>query len=103
VEHDLKKAVRNADVIMMLRIQKERGGTTYIPSTKEYSTLYGLRKEHVEAAGDGVIIMHPGPMNRGIEISDEVADGPSSVILDQVENGVAIRMAILYLLIGGEA
>ncbi len=103
VEYDLKRAVRNADVIMMLRIQKERGGTTYIPSTKEYSTLYGLGREHVETARDDVIIMHPGPMNRGIEISDEVADGPSSVILDQVENGVAVRMAVLYLLIGGEA
>jgi len=103
VEYDLKRAVRNADVIMMLRIQKERGGTTYIPSTKEYSTLYGLSKGHVETARDDVIIMHPGPMNRGIEISDEVADGPSSVILDQVENGVAVRMAVLYLLIGGEA
>jgi len=103
VEYDLKRAVRKADVIMMLRIQKERGGTTYIPSTKEYSTLYGLGREHVESAADDVIIMHPGPMNRGIEISDEVADGPSSVILDQVENGVAVRMAVLYLLIGGEA
>ncbi|OPX98501.1 MAG: Aspartate carbamoyltransferase [Syntrophorhabdus sp. PtaB.Bin047] len=103
VEYDLKRAVRNADVIMMLRIQKERGGTTYIPSTKEYSTLYGLGRDHVETARNDVIIMHPGPMNRGIEISDEVADGPSSVILDQVENGVAVRMAVLYLLIGGEA
>ncbi len=102
VEHDLTKAVKKADVIMMLRIQKERGGTTYIPSTKEYSTLYGLTKDHIGLAGDNVIIMHPGPMNRGIEISDEVADGPSSVILDQVENGVAVRMAVLYLLIGGE-
>lgn len=103
VEYDLKRAVRNADVIMMLRIQKERGGTTYIPSTKEYSALYGLGRQHVETAADDAIIMHPGPMNRGIEISDDVADGPSSVILDQVENGVAVRMAVLYLLIGGEA
>ena len=103
VEYDMKKAVRKADVVMMLRIQKERGGTTYIPSAKEYSTLYGLRKDHISMAGDDVIIMHPGPMNRGIEISDEVADGPCSVILDQVENGVAVRMAVLYLLIGGEA
>ncbi len=102
VEYDINRAVKGADVIMMLRIQKERGGTTYIPSTKEYATLYGLRKDHVERAGDDVIIMHPGPMNRGIEITDEVADGPYSVILDQVENGVAVRMAVLYLLIGGE-
>ncbi|HOW56020.1 MAG TPA: hypothetical protein PLR60_15380, partial [Syntrophorhabdaceae bacterium] len=103
VEYDMNNAVKGADVIMMLRIQKERGGTTYIPSTKEYATLYGLRKDHVERAANDVIIMHPGPMNRGIEITDEVADGPYSVILDQVENGLAVRMAVLYLLIGGEA
>src|SRR4030042_5051657 len=70
-EYDLNKAVRNADVIMMLRIQKERGGTSFIPSTREYSTLFGLKKEHIEKAKQDVIIMHPGPMNRGIEISDE--------------------------------
>ena len=103
VEYDLEKAVRKADVIMMLRIQKERGGTKYIPSTKEYSTLYGLTKKHVDTAADDVIVMHPGPMNRGTEIMDDVADGPASVILDQDENGVAVRMAVLYLLIGGEA
>ena len=103
VEYDLKRAVKEADVVMMLRIQKERGGTTYIPSTKEYSFLYGLKKDYVDTAADDVIVMHPGPMNRGVEITDEVADGPSSVILDQVENGVAVRMAVLYLLIGGEA
>lgn len=103
VEYDMNNAVKGADVIMMLRIQKERGGTTYIPSTKEYATLYGLKKDHVERAANDVIIMHPGPMNRGIEITDEVADGPYSVILDQVENGLAVRMAVLYLLIGGEA
>jgi aspartate carbamoyltransferase catalytic subunit len=102
VEYDINKAVRNADVIMMLRIQKERGGVSFIPSTKEYSTFYGLKAEHLKKAKKDVIIMHPGPMNRGIEITDEVADGPYSVILDQVENGVAVRMAILYLLIGGE-
>ncbi len=102
VEYDINKAVRNADVIMTLRIQKERGGVSFIPSTREYSTYYGLKAEHVKKAKKDVIIMHPGPMNRGIEITDEVADGPYSVILDQVENGVAVRMAILYLLIGGE-
>ncbi|MBP6941417.1 MAG: aspartate carbamoyltransferase catalytic subunit [Syntrophorhabdaceae bacterium] len=102
-EWDMNKAVKGADVIMMLRIQKERGGISFIPSVKEYATLYGLRKEHIEKAKKDVIIMHPGPMNRGIEIADEVADGPYSVILDQVENGLAVRMAILYLLIGREA
>jgi aspartate carbamoyltransferase catalytic subunit len=101
-EYDINKAVQGADVIMMLRIQKERGGNSLIPSTKEYSTLFGLKKEHIEKAKKDVIIMHPGPMNRGIEITDEVADGPYSVILDQVENGVAVRMAVLYLLTGRE-
>jgi aspartate carbamoyltransferase catalytic subunit len=101
-EYDMNRAVKDADVIMMLRIQKERGGISFIPSVKEYATFYGLRKEHIEKAKKDVIIMHPGPMNRGIEIADEVADGPYSVILDQVENGLAVRMAILYLLIGRE-
>ncbi|MBP1735803.1 MAG: aspartate carbamoyltransferase [Deltaproteobacteria bacterium] len=102
VEYNLKKAIHNADVIMMLRIQKERGGINYIPSIKEYSTFFGLRKEHIANAKKDVIIMHPGPMNRGVEIMDDVADGPYSVILEQVENGVAVRMAILYLLLGRE-
>ncbi len=103
VTHSLERAVADKDVIMMLRIQKERGGTSYIPSIKEYSSLYCLKEEHVQKAKKDVIIMHPGPMNRGVEISDQVADGPYSVILDQVENGVAVRMAILYLLSGGES
>ncbi|MCX7965732.1 MAG: aspartate carbamoyltransferase catalytic subunit [Syntrophorhabdaceae bacterium] len=102
VEYDINKAVIDADVIMMLRIQKERGGVSYIPSIREYACLYGLKKTHLEKAKKDVIVMHPGPMNRGIEISDEVADGEYSVILDQVENGVAVRMAILYLLTGRE-
>jgi aspartate carbamoyltransferase catalytic subunit len=101
-EYNINKAVVDADVIMMLRIQKERGGISSIPSVKEYATLFGLKAEHIEKAKKDVIIMHPGPMNRGIEITDEVADGPYSVILDQVENGVAVRMAILYLLTGRE-
>jgi aspartate carbamoyltransferase catalytic subunit len=100
--YDLNEAVTGKDVIMMLRIQKERGGTSYIPSVREYSSLYCLKEEHVARAAKNVIIMHPGPMNRGVEISDQVADGPASVILNQVENGVAVRMAILYLLSGGE-
>ncbi len=99
----LDEAVADKDVIMMLRIQKERGGTSYIPSIREYASLYCLNEEHVGRARKDVIIMHPGPMNRGVEISDAVADGPYSVILDQVENGVAVRMAILYLLSGGES
>ncbi|MCX5805453.1 MAG: aspartate carbamoyltransferase catalytic subunit [Proteobacteria bacterium] len=103
VEYNINKAVKNADVIMMLRIQKERGGVSYIPSINEYSTIYGLKQDHVKKAKNDVIIMHPGPMNRGVEITGEVADGPYSVILDQVENGVAVRMAVLFLLTGSEA
>jgi aspartate carbamoyltransferase catalytic subunit len=103
VVHSLDQAVADKDVIMMLRIQKERGGTSFIPSIKEYSSLYCLKEEHVHKAKKDVIIMHPGPMNRGVEISDQVADGPYSVILDQVENGVAVRMATLFLLSGGES
>jgi aspartate carbamoyltransferase catalytic subunit len=102
VAYRLEEAVADKDVIMMLRIQKERGGTSFIPSIKEYSSLYCLKEAHLEKARSDVIIMHPGPINRGVEISDQVADGPYSVILDQVENGVAVRMAVLYLLSGGE-
>ncbi|HPU29664.1 MAG TPA: aspartate carbamoyltransferase catalytic subunit [Syntrophorhabdaceae bacterium] len=102
VEYNINRAVKDADVVMMLRIQKERGRISYIPSIREYAILYGLKKAHLEKAKKDVIVMHPGPMNRGVEISDEVADGEYSVILDQVENGVAVRMAILYLLIGRE-
>ncbi len=102
VAYDLNEAVADKDVIMMLRIQKERGGTSYIPSVREYSSFYCLKEDHVARAKKDVIIMHPGPINRGTEISDQVADGPYSVILNQVENGVAVRMAILYLLSGGE-
>ena len=101
VTHSLEEAVANKDVIMMLRIQKERGGASTIPSIREYSSYYCLKEAHLRRAKRDVIIMHPGPMNRGVEISDQVADGPFSVILNQVENGVAVRMAVLYLLSGG--
>jgi aspartate carbamoyltransferase catalytic subunit len=103
VEYDMEKAVTDRDVIMMLRIQKERGGVSYVPSIREYAALYCLKEEHLARARKDVIVMHPGPMNRGTEISDAVADGPYSVILEQVENGVAVRMAVLYLLLGGES
>jgi len=102
VAYRLEEAVAGKDVVMMLRIQKERGGASSIPSLREYSSLYCLQEKHVKEAQKDVIVMHPGPLNRGAEISDEVADGPYSVILDQVENGVAVRMAVLYLLSGGE-
>jgi aspartate carbamoyltransferase catalytic subunit len=98
----LTEAVAGADVIMMLRLQLERMGQGFISTLREYSRHFGLAPRHLEHARDDVIIMHPGPLNRGVEISPEVADGPYSVILEQVTNGVAVRMAMLYLLIGGE-
>ena len=90
------------DVIMMLRIQMERGSGKFFPSTREYSRFFGLSLKKLASAQKDVLIMHPGPINRGVEISPEVADGPFSVILDQVENGVAVRMALLYLFCGGQ-
>jgi aspartate carbamoyltransferase catalytic subunit len=94
-------AVADADVIMMLRIQQERMQGAYFPSLREYFNLFGMTVERIARAKPDVIIMHPGPMNRGVEIASEVADGPYSVILEQVANGVAVRMAVLYLLAGG--
>jgi aspartate carbamoyltransferase catalytic subunit len=87
---------------MMLRIQRERQGQMLLPSLREYSRVFGLDEKKLAKAKSDVLIMHPGPINRGVEISPSVADGPYSVILDQVNNGVAVRMALLYLLIGGE-
>ena len=98
----IDEAVDGADVVMMLRIQHERMHGHFIPSTREYFALFGLTPERVRRAKADVIIMHPGPMNRGVEIDSEVADGPYSVILEQVANGVAVRMAVLYLLAGQE-
>ncbi|MBL8113832.1 MAG: aspartate carbamoyltransferase catalytic subunit [Acidobacteria bacterium] len=97
----IEEAVDGADVIMMLRVQKERGGGLGFPSDREYFDHFGLSPERRRLAQKDAIVMHPGPMNRGVEIDSKVADGPGSVILDQVENGVAVRMAVLYLLIGG--
>ena len=97
----IDEAVEGADAIMMLRIQQERMTGGYFPSTREYHVRFGLTEERVRRAKKDVVILHPGPMNRGVEIASEVADGPYSVILDQVTNGVAVRMAVLYLLLGG--
>ena len=99
----IDEAVDGADVVMMLRIQQERMHGHFIPSLREYFTLFGLTAERLRRAKDDVIVMHPGPMNRGVEIDSEVADGPYSVILEQVSNGVAVRMAVLYLLAGHAA
>ncbi|MGE0460551.1 MAG: aspartate carbamoyltransferase catalytic subunit [Vicinamibacterales bacterium] len=95
------QAVEGADVVMMLRIQLERMEGGYFPSLREYFTTFGMTEARLKRARPDVIIMHPGPINRGVEIASEVADGPFSVILDQVSNGVAVRMAVLYLLAGG--
>jgi len=98
--YDLDEGLRGADVIMMLRLQLERQGRALFPTIREYSRLYGLTPERVKLAEPGALIMHPGPINRGVEIAPEVADSLSSVILEQVANGVAVRMGILYLLSG---
>jgi len=102
IAHNLDKALEGADVIMMLRIQRERQKANYFPSLREYRNLYCLTRERFRLAKKDAIIMHPGPINRGIEISSEMADSVKSVILKQVENGIAIRMAVLYLLLGGK-
>ena len=98
----LKDAVADADVVMALRIQRERLMDPLIPSLREYAAFFGINKELLKYAKPDALIMHPGPINRGVEIDPAVADGPNSVILDQVTNGVAVRMALLYLLMGGE-
>ncbi len=98
VEHDLKTALKWCDVANMLRIQMERQDIKPFPSLREYTMLFGLNKELLDSLGKEITIMHPGPINRGVEISSEVADSDQSIILQQVENGVAVRMAIIYLL-----
>ena len=97
---DIGEAIRGADVIMMLRIQLERQQHGLFPTVREYARFFGLNRDKLQQAKPDVLIMHPGPLNRGVEISPDVADGPYSIILDQVTNGVAVRMALLYLLIG---
>ena len=96
----IDEAVEDADVIMLLRIQLERMRGYFFPSLREYFQQFGMTVARLRRAKRDVIIMHPGPMNRGVEIASEVADGPYSVILEQVANGVAVRMAVLYLLAG---
>lgn len=96
--HDLMEGIEGADVINILRIQLERMGKNFFPSIREYKLLYGLSSERIKAARPDVVIMHPGPINRGVEIDQDVADGPRSVINRQVSNGIAVRMAVLFLL-----
>ncbi len=100
VYYDMDKAVEGTNVVMMLRLQLERQAAGLFPGVREYARLYGLNKARLERAGKNVVVMHPGPMNRGVEIASEVADD-ASVILDQVTNGVAVRMAVMFLLSGG--
>ena len=99
---DIREAVADADVVMALRIQQERQDDPHFPSLREYAIRYGINRELLKLAKDDVLVMHPGPINRGVEMSPDVADGVESVILEQVTNGVAVRMALLYLLMGGE-
>src|SRR5438874_1632839 len=100
VERTIKDAVADADVVMILRIQRERQTDAFFPSMREYAVHYGLHLSELSFASPEAIVMHPGPMNRGIEVASEIADGGRSLILDQVTNGVAVRMAVLYLLAG---
>jgi aspartate carbamoyltransferase catalytic subunit len=102
VTYRMEEAVEGADVVMMLRIQRERMKGGFFPTLREYATFYGLNRERLRRAAPDAIVMHPGPINRGVEIMGDVADGEASVILDQVRSGVAVRMAVLYLLAGGE-
>ncbi len=102
IYYDVNQAIRDQDVIMVLRIQLERQETGLFPSIREYARLYGIDKRRLRGAKEDVVIMHPGPINRGVELDPDVADGSWSVILNQVTNGVAVRMALLYLLAGGE-
>ena len=103
VSYDIDEVIKDSDVIMLLRIQKERQKDKFLPSIREYAKVFGINAEKLKKAKKDVLIMHPGPTNRGVELSAEVADGEYSVILDQVTNGIAIRMAILYLVLGTKA
>jgi aspartate carbamoyltransferase catalytic subunit len=98
----INDAVKNADVVMPLRIQKERQNDPLIPSFREYATFFGINRQALQLAKPDALLMHPGPINRGVELAPDVADGSQSVILDQVTNGVAIRMALMYLVLGGK-
>jgi len=101
VSPNMDSCIEGADVVMMLRIQKERQGSILFPTEREYATLFGLNRSRLKRAQKDVLVMHPGPMNRGVEISSDVADSDCSIILEQVTNGVALRMALFYLVAGG--
>jgi aspartate carbamoyltransferase catalytic subunit len=101
VSYDLDAVLPGLDVVMMLRVQRERMNDSYFPSEREYSRRYGLDKDRMRGLPGHAIVMHPGPMNRGMEITPEVADSARSTIVEQVANGVSVRMAVLYLMLGG--
>ncbi len=101
LQSDCDAAVEGADVVMTLRLQNERMDGVYLPGVREFARLYGMNEQRLSRAAPDAIVMHPGPINRGVEISDDLADSPRSVILEQVTNGIAVRMALLYLLLGG--
>jgi aspartate carbamoyltransferase catalytic subunit len=103
VHQHLEEAIKGVDIIMMLRIQTEREQQNIFPSLREYSRCFCLNRKNIRLAKDDALVMHPGPINRGVEIAPDIADGPASVILEQVTNGVAVRMALLYLLTGGKS
>ena len=103
VSYDLDAVLPNADVVMMLRVQRERMTDSFFPSEREYSRRYGLDADRVRGLPGHAIVMHPGPMNRGMEIAPEVADSARSTIVEQVANGVSVRMAVLYLMLGGRS
>ena len=102
VSHDLDEVLPKLDVCYMLRVQRERQRQQFFPSVREYSRLFGLSRSRVDALPEHALIMHPGPMNRGVEIGSDVADLPRSLITDQVTNGIAVRMSLLYLMLGGD-
>ena len=101
ISYDLDESIADSDAVMMLRVQRERMNQAYFPNSHEYSNRYGLTKSRMNSMADHAIVMHPGPMNRGMEISADVADSTRSVVVEQVANGVSVRMAVLYLLLGG--
>jgi aspartate carbamoyltransferase catalytic subunit len=103
ISHDLDAILPRCDVLNLLRIQFERQSTRPFPSVREYALLYAMNRQRIERAKDGVLILAPGPINRGVEVTPDVADGPHSVILEQVTNGLAVRMAVLWLVCGAAA
>src|SRR3712207_5756019 len=102
VTHDIDSVLEKTDVLYMLRVQRERMSEQFFPSSREYARIWGIDRDRLGRLPEGAIVMHPGPMNRGVEITADAADAPNSVITEQVTNGIAVRMSCLYLMLGGE-